>query len=56
MKHPISATRYSVGAFLLLFAFGATRSSARMQSPKVLDQPAKVISHSPPEGAGVTGI
>jgi hypothetical protein len=56
MKHLISATRYSVAVLLLLFAFGATRIPAQMQPPKVLDQPAKVISHLPLEGAAVTGI
>jgi hypothetical protein len=56
MKHPVSASRYGVATLILLFVRGALHTPAQIQPPKVLDQPATVLSYLPLGGAAVTGI
>lgn len=56
MKCPISAIHYKFAGFSALFAVAGSISSAQIEPPKVLDQPATVISHLSLEGAAITFI
>jgi hypothetical protein len=56
MHHSILANRRGLILILMVLAGSAHCSFAQIQPPKVLDQPAKVISHLPLDGAVVRGI
>ena len=59
MDHSIPATRCGVALLLIILIIlgnSALRAFAQIQPPKVLDQPATVISHLPLDGAVVSGI
>jgi len=56
MRHLIPATRCGVALLLIILAASARATFAQIQPPKVLDQPATVISHLPLDGAVVSGI
>ena len=56
MHHSILANRGSLMFILMVLAGSAQCSFAQIQPPKVLDQPAKVISHLPVDGAVVSRI
>ena len=56
MDHSIPALRRGVALLLIILACGGAGTFAQIQPPKVLDQPATVISHLPLDGAVVSGI
>ena len=56
MRHSILPNRWGFGSVLTLLVGSAPCSCAQIQPPKVLDQPATVISHLPLDGAMVRGI
>lgn len=56
MHHLILANCRSLILILMVLAGSAQCSFAQIQPPKVLDEPAKVISHLPLNGAVVGGI
>ena len=56
MDHSNPASRCGTALLLIVFAGSAHSTFAQIQPPKVLDQPATVLSHLPLDGAVVSGI
>ncbi|HYA61653.1 MAG TPA: hypothetical protein VED66_00525 [Candidatus Sulfotelmatobacter sp.] len=56
MEHSIPATRCGVALLLIILSASPRATSAQIQPPRVLDEPATVIAHLPLDGVVVSGI